>query len=495
LPIDRATYQKIRRLYTIDKMSIRAIARILGVGRNTVKKYCEGYAVYDDPNDYPENTANPLRDCIEKEIQTFLEENKEELHKQKITAKHIWYWLRYEKGYQVGESTVRKYAHEMKQENPELFVPLVFEPGEAMQVDWGDYYVYIQGVKIRVHGFCAVLPYSFDIHVSAYPRAIKEAFFMGHVKAFEFFGGVPLRCIYDNLKIAVLEGSGKNAIKQESFKRLEAHYAFEAVFCNVASGNEKGGVENLVNIIRKIAFTPIPRVKDFTELNEYLTSKCLEYCENHKIRGRSLSIREAFNIEKENLLPLPGKPLDIAKSVTVKVYKDLTVHFDGNKYSVPPEFAGKSVTLKAYPFELAVYYKGNHIYTHKRTYKKDNPQYDPMHYLKLLERKPRAIMNAAPLKEGIMPEELKRFVRLYRGKDKNEQLVEVLKLARAIDADKLLEAVGKANESGNPTYQLICFYLNIHSKLVTNLDSLVQVDKTDFKGYDKLIPEGGETSE
>jgi len=306
LPIDRETYRKIRRLYTVDGMSIRAISRTLSVGRNTVRKYCTGEVIFDDSINYPIKINNPLRDCIEGEIEKYLDENKDETHKQGITAKHIWYWLKHEKGYQIGASTVRKYVHEMKDLRPEIFVPLCFEPGEAAQIDWGSYYAYINGVKTSVEGFCMVLPYSYRIHVSAYPNAKKESFFMGHIKAFEFFDGVPLRCIYDNLKVAVLNGSGRNVVKQEAFKRLEAHYAFESMFCNAEAGWEKGGVENLVNIARNIAFTPIPKVKDFKELNEYLTRKCLEYCENHKIRGRALSIKEAYETEKETLSPLPN---------------------------------------------------------------------------------------------------------------------------------------------------------------------------------------------
>jgi len=44
-----------------------------------------------------------------------------------------------------------------------------------------------------------------------------------------------MRYNYDYLKSAVLEGSGKDAVKQKNFNKLEAHYAFEGIFCNAAS--------------------------------------------------------------------------------------------------------------------------------------------------------------------------------------------------------------------------------------------------------------------
>lgn len=95
-----------------------------------------------------------------------------------------------------------------------------------MELDWGDAYAYIDGVKTGMSVFCTVLPYSYGIYASVYPDKSNLSFFMGHVRAFEFFGGVPLRCIYDHLKGAVLQGSGKDAVKQAAFQKLEAHYAF-----------------------------------------------------------------------------------------------------------------------------------------------------------------------------------------------------------------------------------------------------------------------------
>jgi transposase len=111
-----------------------------------------------------------------------------------------------------------------------------------------------------------VLPYSYGISAAVFPDKTSSSFFTGHVMVFEYFGGVALRCIYDYA--AVLEGSGKDAVKQKKFKKLEAHYAFEGVFCNAASGWEKGSVENLVAIARQIAFTPMPKVTNFAVLQE-----------------------------------------------------------------------------------------------------------------------------------------------------------------------------------------------------------------------------------
>lgn len=159
--------------------------------------------------------------------------------KQRLNARNIWEYLQGEKAIAIAQSTVRRYVRELRERHPEVFLPLDHEPGEAMQFDWGDMSAVIAGDKITVSVFCAVLPYSGALCAFVYPDKSTLSFLHGHIQAFEFFGGVARHCVYDNLKTAVKKGSGKNAVKQDSFIRLEAHYGFEAVFCNAASGWEK----------------------------------------------------------------------------------------------------------------------------------------------------------------------------------------------------------------------------------------------------------------
>lgn len=487
--VDIDTYKMIRRLYTVEGLSQRQIAKQLKVSRKTVKKYCEGACLPGIRKAYVMEKS-PLRAAIETEIVKIINDHKDAPSKQKINAKIIWQMLD-KAGFKVGESTVRKYVQEMRVDKPDIFIPLEFEPGEAMEFDWGDAYAYIDKVKTRVSIFCAALPYSYGIFAAVFPDKTSSSFFTGHVMAFEYFGGVPLRCIYDNLKSAVLEGSGKNAVKQKKFKKLEAHYAFEGVFCNAASGWEKGSIENLVAIVRQIAFTPMPKVTSFMELQEHLTYKCMQYCQNHKIKGRPRSIKDMLDEERKHLLPLPAYPLDPAEEVKARVYHDLTVRLNGVKYSVPPDYVGLAVTLKISPFHVDIYYEGNLLYHHKKALRQSDHQYIPEHYLKILERKPRAIKNAAPIKKGVLPHELSEFMRLCKQRDKNYQLVDILLLGKRIDSDTLLWAVKQANLTGTPTYDLVCFYLDIQAQnSADRIDDGVKVKPVDFIKYDELIERG-----
>jgi len=484
--IDNTTYRIIRRLYSVDGMSQRQIAKHLNISRASVKKYCDGSNLPGIRSEY-QIPKSPLRIEIEGTIVKIIEEHKDAPSKQKLNAKIIWQML-VKQGVVIGESTIRKYIQELRVDKPEVFIPLEFEPGEAMEFDWGDVYAFINGVKTNVSIFCAVLPYSYGIFVGVFPDKTGPSFFTGHVMAFEHFGGVPLRCIYDNLKSAVLEGSGKNAITQVKFKVLEAHYAFESVFCNAASGWEKGSVENLVSIVRKIAFTPMPHVENFKELQEHVTQKCEEYCATHKIRGRNRSIKEMLEDEKQHLLPLPVYPLDSSEEIKCNVYHDLTIKLNNVKYSVPKEYVGLSVTAKVSPFHIDIYYQGEFIYRHQKATNQGDHQYVLEHYLTILQEKPRALMNAAPIKSGIMPNELSDFLKLCKCADKNKQLIDLLLVLNSnVSSDNVLWAIKKANQTQCPTYEMALFYLNMQSISSDSKAQDVEIKRVDFNEYDQLL--------
>lgn len=97
--------------------------------------------------------------------------------------------------------------------------------------------------------------------VLAYRRQNEEIFQDALVQVFQYFDGVPKRVIFDNGKVAVKDGFGAHARKQTGYAALAAHYGFEAVFCNPASGDEKGLVEGLVGLIRRYVCIPVSKQK------------------------------------------------------------------------------------------------------------------------------------------------------------------------------------------------------------------------------------------
>jgi len=486
MTIDWDTYRKVRQLFLVEKQSIRAISRQLHMSRKTVHKYCRG-GVLPDVRKITDRPA-PLFREVESEIIRLLEENKTLPKKQRLNARNIWEHLQSEKGIAIAQSTVRVYVRKLRERHPEVFLPLDHEPGESMQFDWGDMSAVIADAKIVVSVFCAALPHSGALCAFVYPDKSTLSFLHGHIQTFEFFGGVARRCLYDNLKTAVKKGSGKNAVKQASFIRLEAHYGFEAVFCNVASGWEKSNVENAVAIVRRIAFTPMPRVDSFEALQNHVTNRCLHYAQTHTISGHEQSIRDALEQEQKTLLPLPDVRLDTGFTCTALVHPDLTVRHEGTRYSVPRYLVGKEVTLCLSPFHLTIFHKGREVYKHDRAMKKQDYRYVLEHYLEILERKPRAVEQAIPIKHGIMPQECREFLRLCREPDAKQQLVQTLLLGCQVEQTKLLWAIEQANNTRNPNISLVKLYLELEDPGPPR-DEL-EVQHKSLTAYDDLLQEG-----
>jgi transposase len=113
--------------------------------------------------------------------------------KQQHTAKRIYDRLVEECGFTGGETTVRRLVRQLREKSQEAFVPLAFPAGDAMQIDWGEATVYLSGVKTVVNLFCARLCYSDAPIVLAYRRQNEESFLDALVRAFQYFGGVPMQ--------------------------------------------------------------------------------------------------------------------------------------------------------------------------------------------------------------------------------------------------------------------------------------------------------------
>jgi transposase len=477
------TYGKIRAMH-VNGASDRQIARALGVGRRTVRKYSEGAVTPDERLSVPRKA--PLREAVEGEITRMLVENPLLPRKQRLSAKDMWKILVSEHGIAISEPYVRLMVREIRDAHGEEFIPLEHEMGDCAQIDWmEDVTAIIGGVKSTVQVFVCALPYSGAVCAFVYPDKTMLSFLQGHIKAFEWLNGVPRRCIFDNLKTAVFSGSGKNAVTQERFKQIERHYAFTAEFCNRASGWEKSNAENGVKITRNNAFTPIPRAENYEDLQKHISASLLKYNMTHKIEGRPRKIWDLFLEERSSLAPLPLSPFEVDETLQTKVYPDQTVRYEKVRYSVPHGHVDKKVTLRVSPFELKVFCRGELLCTHKRERANGQDQYILDHYLEALSRKPRAAGQALPITKGVMPTQCRAFLELCPAGDANRQLVDIMLLARDISEDRVFGALDDAISTGKPTAELVRYYL--YGQQMP--DDAFEIQHIDLADYDRLIKE------
>lgn len=392
-------WEQIRRAFYVEQKSVREIARETGRARRTISRMLdlEQPPVFRSRKTEQAGKLGPYK----ARIQELLAQNQTLPRKQRWTAPAIFNVIEKE-GFQGAESTVRHYVGQVRKllRKPPVFLPLEFDPGTDAQVDWGEGLVIMNGTAMTVQLFLMKLSYSRRTFLMAFPNQKQEAFFMGHVCAFNFFEGVPHRISYDNLKAAVKEIlEGRHRVEQEAFFHFRGTYLFDSHFCTPGAGHEKGQVEHSVGFHRRNFMVPPPEVSSFEELNAYLLQKCLED-DARTVSGQPEPIGQMWQQEKPFLRPLPTHAYDCCRITTVSLNRYSQVQVDTNRYSVPADQASQQLTAKLYPFTVEIYRPDDPvpIATHRRCYDRHQEIIDPLHYLSLIRQRPGAIDHAKPLR-------------------------------------------------------------------------------------------------
>ncbi len=446
---DMEKWAEIRRRVLVEGLGKRAACREYGIHYKTLRKIL----THPEPPGYRRTT--PRRPSILEPllpvVHQILEGDRRAPRKQRHTAVRIYRRLRDEHGYKGGLTVVKDAVRAWRQHSAEVFVPLAHPPGEA-QADFGEAQVTLDGRPTKVALFVMTLPYSDAIFCRAYPRECTEAFLEGHARAFAFFGGVPRRISYDNLKIAVAKIMGGRQRKvTDAFLRLQSHHLFGAHFCRVRRPNEKGHVETLVGFARRSFLVPVPVLHDGLEgLNARLEADCLADLER-RLRGKPATKAELLAEERAALLPLPAEAFEAARVEPTSADALSLVRFDTNDYSVPTEFAHRRVTAIGTVDAVRIAVGDRVVATHRRSWGREGVFYDPVHYLALLERKPGALDFAAPLEGWELPVcfgVLRRRLEAELGGPGTRQYIKVLRLLERASPAELTRSVERALELG-----------------------------------------------
>lgn len=420
--------------------------------------------------------------------------------KQRHTAQRIFDRLVAEHAFDGCYSSVKEAVRQWRQGSQEVFLPLSHPPGEA-QVDFGFAEVDVAGERIKAALFVMTLPYSDAVFVQAFPRECTEAFQEGHRRAFEFFGAVATRISYDNSRVAIakITGSRRRLLTSE-FLRLQSHYLFQAHFCLVRRANEKGKVEGLVGFTRRNFLVPVPRVESLEALNAELLQRC-DRDLDRTLRGKAGSKRELLAADRQAMLDLPRQSFD-ARRVTQASANSLSlVKFDTNRYSVPVKHAHRPITIVATVDEVRLIDGDRLVARHRRSWKREQDLFDPVHYLALLERKPGGFDHAKPLEEWGLPEcfaTLRRLLETEPGGLGTREFIRVLRLLEGCSLKQLQDAVEYALDIGVHDADAIRVIVEHRREAPVALFSLdgrphlrlVDVGRTDVSAYQALLTEG-----
>lgn len=435
----------IRRAYFIKRKSMRQIAREFHHSRKTIHKAImdSGIPVYSRKKPRGKPVTGPYLPIIKQ----WLEEDRQRPSKQRHTAKRIYDRLKEEYGFPGGERTVRREVSLLREKIPDSHVPQTYRAADGATFDFGEAQVVMNGTERKVHLACMRLDYSSKFFVCALPSQRSEGLYASHIDAFQYLEGVPERIRYDNMKQAVAKiPKGRNRQEQSLWVAFRSHFLFEADYCAPGKGQEKGGVENLVGYVRRNFFVPVPVVPDFHALNAYLVDCCER--DSHERTRWGKTVHDLWLEEKEKLRPLPEKMPEACVLATAKVNRRQMVRFASNWYSVPPQYVGKTLTVKAFVFKVIVTLAEKVIAVHARSYDRSEEVLDPHHYLPVLLRKPGAFERATPIVTWPLPAVYETYRR--RLKERHEgsrgirEYIRILMLLKDHPVDEVTTALEKA---------------------------------------------------
>jgi transposase len=446
-------FERIRRDHDRDGLSLRALARRYGVHRRTVRQALAS-AIPPERKLAGERPV-PALGAWRELIDSWLVADQTAPPKQRHTAKRVRRRLVEEHGPVVAETTVRDYVRRRRRElglTAQAFCPQVHDPGVTTEVDWGEAKVIIAGVLMTVGLFLMRSCFSGACFVMAFETQSQQAFFEGHVAAFEFFGGVFAGTIrYDNLKAAAKKTlKGRRRVENERFVAFRSHYLYEAWFTlsGIEGAHEKGGVEGEVGRYRRNHLVPVPEFASLEALNDQLAVWCMEDL-GRTIDGRSETVLELLSREIDCLRPLPGEPFPTWEESTHRVDQKSMVTVRRNHYSVPVRLAGLKVLVRVGAREITVLYQGREVARHPRLRGSQQRSARLDHYLELLQRKPGALEHSLALRQereqGCWPECFDQLWQAIASKvgasEAARQMVDVLMLCRTHGLERVELAV------------------------------------------------------
>ncbi len=434
-------FELIRRMILVDGLSQREVALKLNKSRKSIRKAL----INSEPAKYVLKVPKvcPVTDPVIAIVKTWLEEDRSRPRKQRHTKVRVFERLRDEYQFIGSRRAISDLVSKLQDKPAEVFCPIDHPLGEEVQIDWGEATVVLAGQTTKVMIYCARSAYSKATFVRAYLRDDMVSFLDAHVWLFEQLGGIPKKLAYDNLRTAVTHVYlGNKRDLTARFLALRSHYLFESRFCNVASGNEKGHVENSVKRSERTYLTPIPHVATLDALNEHLvtwTKRDLDRIDT----TTKLTYGILLEQERKTFRSLPVTAFMACTTQSLRVDKRSTVPHGQSRYSVPVQYATKHIVLRAFTDRMEVLYEDKIIAAHDRV-EPGQWSLQLVHYVSLLETKPGLLDSGKPFVKQAWTQSQQLFRNelefRYQGEG-TRSFIDILLLAKKYDWKDVCRAI------------------------------------------------------
>jgi len=260
-------------------------------------------------------------------------------------------------GYQGGITILRERLSGMRK-RPKREPEVRFEtpPAELGQMDWSPYTIpFKRAGKMTVLCFSYILAFSRRQYIDFTLHRDFHTLIRRHKDAFEYFGGVPKKCLYDGEKTVILRREAGRPVYNPAFVQFITHYRCKPLACRPFRPETKGKVE----VPFKFVEGNLLNGRHFQDLEDlracarwWLTEKSDKHLHD---TTRRIVIELFMEQELSALTPLPLHPYDCSEVALCICRMDGFIEFETNSYSVPYEYVGDILTFKAAEHEVFIY--------------------------------------------------------------------------------------------------------------------------------------------
>jgi transposase len=340
-------------------ISQHEIARRLGINRRTVKRLIES----DEPPRYRRESTGSMLDPLAPVLRKLLDDWPE------IKAPRVTEILRDEHGYDGSVDLVRRRLQELRPRNERPAQRTGYRPGQVLQLDWAEMPTRpeIGGRERRVYALIGTLPYSGAQSAHFSFDMTAESFLEGHTRIFDWLGGVPRECVYDNLRTVVARRSGDELRWNPRFLHFRGHYAFHSSACTPRTPREKGSVEGGVRFV-KTGFWPARRIVSLADLDAQYADWRDGVCNVRLHASGRFPVDERLAEERLGLRPLPPERFDYSYARSSRVPLDCYLRFARSFYRAPEALVHQRVELRADRDTVWISHRGEEVARYLRSY-------------------------------------------------------------------------------------------------------------------------------
>jgi len=270
-------------------------------------------------------------------------------------------------------NSVQRFAKKLKdKQGTQLTSPLIFQPGEAAQVDFGKgprLYDKRLGKEVDTWFFVMTLCWSRHQYVELIAHQDIETWLNCHQNAFNWFGGVVKKVIIDNPKCAITKACYHDPQVQRSYEAFALDYGFIISACPPREPKKKGRVEAGVKYV-KSNFLPLRAFRSLQDANQQLKAWILNTAGN-RTHGSIFEkpLTRFTDIERNLLQALPATQPEVAVWKKVSLYKDCHVRYLKCCYSAPHTLYDEEIWMKITTTITRIYHDNQLVATHPRLFK------------------------------------------------------------------------------------------------------------------------------